>query len=195
MGAAVARNLVFQPPVSTVSAETIITSNVDSSHVWLETRLGSRIESFFIDRRAPVTVLFSHANAEDVSFIYAWLRDLSIRLKVNVAGYSYTGYGRSEGAPSEAHVYADIDAVWDHLRETRGLEAADVVLYSRSVGSGPTLRAARVPRVPRGGATRRVDRDGAGTSRSASARAGRRPRASCSSRRSSASSGSPSTSD
>lgn len=139
MGAAVARNLVFQPPVSNVSAESIITSNVDSTHEWLETRLGSRIESFFIDRRAPLTVLFSHANAEDVSFVYAWLRDLSVRLKVNVAGYSYTGYAKSEGSPSEAHVYADVDAVWAHLVDVRGLDPRNVVLYSRSVGSGPTL--------------------------------------------------------
>ena len=84
----VARSLVFQPPASTVLAREIIIAHVDSTHMWLETRLRSRIEAFFIDRRAPVTILFSHANAEDLSMIYGWLREVSIRLQVNVASYS-----------------------------------------------------------------------------------------------------------
>lgn len=139
MGAAVARNLVFQPPVNHVCAQTIVHSNVDSTHLWLETRQNSKIEAFFIDRRAPLTVLFSHANAEDVSMIYGWLRDLSVRLKVNVASYSYTGYAKSEGTPSEENVYGDVEAVWEYLTVARKLKPDSIIFYSRSVGSGPTL--------------------------------------------------------
>ncbi|EGB05226.1 hypothetical protein AURANDRAFT_5301, partial [Aureococcus anophagefferens] len=105
----------------------------------LETRLNSRIEAFFIDRRAPRTILFSHANAEDVSMIYGWLREVSIRLQVNIASYSYTGYARSKGTPSEENAYADIDAMWLYLTKTRCIKADRIVFYSRSVGSGPAL--------------------------------------------------------
>ena len=138
MGAAIAKTLVFQPPSPVVPCDQIVNSSVDSSHVWLETRRGSRIEAFFVDRRAQMTVLFSHANAEDVSMVFAWLRELSLRLGVNVLGYSYTGYARSSKPPSELDVYADVDAAWDYLMD-RKVDARRVVLYSRSVGSGPTL--------------------------------------------------------
>ena len=121
-----------------IPCDQIVASSVDSSHVWLETRRGSRIEAFFVDRRAQMTVLFSHANAEDVSMVFAWLRELSLRLGVNVLGYSYTGYARSSKPPSELDVYADVDAAWDYLM-ARKVDARRVVLYSRSVGSGPTL--------------------------------------------------------
>ena len=138
MGAAIAKTLVFQPPSPVIPCDQIVNSSVDSSHVWLETRRGSRIEAFFVDRRAQMTVLFSHANAEDVSMDFAWLRELSLRLGVNVLGYSYTGYARSSKPPSELDVYADVDAAWDYLM-ARKVDARRVVLYSRSVGSGPTL--------------------------------------------------------
>ena len=143
----IVRNLVFQPPATTRSSQALVSANVDSTHLWLETRLGTKIEAFYIDRRAPSTILFSHANAEDVSMIYAWLRDLSLRLKVNVASYSgsrrivicaqqylgYTGYAASQGKPSEQNVYSDIDASWDYLTKIRGIRPDHIILYSRHV--------------------------------------------------------------
>lgn len=129
----IVRNLVFQPPATTRSSQALVSANVDSTHLWLKTRLGTKIEAFYIDRRAPSTILFSHANAEDVSMIYAWLRDLSLRLKVNVASYSYTGYAASQGKPSEQNVYSDIDASWDYLTKIRGIRPDHIILYSRHV--------------------------------------------------------------
>ena len=147
------QSLVFQPPSNTASSQDIILADVESTHVWLETRLNSRIEAFFIDRRAPRTILFSHANAEDVSMIYGWLRGVSIRLQVNIASYSesismtlnsqsksyvgYTGYARSKGTPSEENAYADIDAMWLYLTKTRCIKADRIVFYSRSVSIMP----------------------------------------------------------
>ena len=131
MGAAIAKTLVFQPPSPVIPCDQIVASSVDSSHVWLETRRGSRIEAFFVDRRAQMTVLFSHANAEDVSMVFAWLRELSLRLGVNVLGYSYTGYARSSKPPSELDVYADVDAAWDYLMQEGRCEARRALLAER----------------------------------------------------------------
>ena len=127
MGAAIAKTLVFQPPSPVVPCDQIVNGSVDSSHAWLETRRGSRIEAFFVDRRAQMTVLFSHANAEDVSMVFAWLRELSLRLGVNVLGYSYTGYARSSKPPSEVDVYAAVDAAWGDLMD-REVGAGRVVV-------------------------------------------------------------------
>ena len=67
--ASLRRQVVFQPPQRSGSSASSHESRPgckgDSSHLWLSTRRGSKIEAFFIDRGAHVTLLFSHANAED----------------------------------------------------------------------------------------------------------------------------------
>ncbi len=54
-------------------------------------------------------------------------------------GYDYTGYGHADGVPSEVDCYADIAAVFGWLMQEKNLLPRDVILYGRSLGSGPTL--------------------------------------------------------
>mmetsp|Transcript_13768 Transcript_13768/g.18370 ORF Transcript_13768/g.18370 Transcript_13768/m.18370 type:complete len:458 (-) Transcript_13768:15-1388(-) len=136
--------LVFQPPPSCAGSVLIATSNCGSdanaSRFWLKTRLGSKIEAVFVDQRAVMTILFSHANAEDITLIYPFLMELTRNCHVNALAYSYSGYARSrDRAPSEADVYADIDAAWDYLVLMRGIAPDQILLYGRSIGSGPTV--------------------------------------------------------
>jgi len=42
------------------------------------------------------------------------------------------------GPPSEDHCYADIDAAYNFLRKTLNVPAQNIVLYGRSLGSGPS---------------------------------------------------------
>ena len=42
------------------------------------------------------------------------------------------------GDPSEEHCYADVDAAYSYLRDTLQVPARNVVLYGRSLGSGPS---------------------------------------------------------
>ena len=49
--------------------------------------------------------------------------------------FDYRGYGRSEGAASEQGIYRDAEAVWRHLTEERGIPAAEIVLFGRSLGA------------------------------------------------------------
>jgi hypothetical protein len=49
-----------------------------------------------ISRGAP-TILYSHANAEDLGNIYPWCKFLSKMLGVNIFAYDYTGYGLATG--------------------------------------------------------------------------------------------------
>jgi hypothetical protein len=84
MGAAIS-GLVFQPPKTTpLNAER-------RERLWLTTAHGINIPAFFIDRNAPLTVLFSHGNAEDLGMIYDWFKSFSAVLQVNVLAYDYTG--------------------------------------------------------------------------------------------------------
>ena len=42
------------------------------------------------------------------------------------------------GEPSEQNCYADIEAAYQYLREVKKLLPEQIVLYGRSLGSGPT---------------------------------------------------------
>jgi abhydrolase domain-containing protein 17 len=44
----------------------------------------------------------------------------------------------STGPPSEEHCYSDIDAAYNYLRKTLRVPAQNIVLYGRSLGSGPS---------------------------------------------------------
>lgn len=109
-----------------------------SCRFWLTNSYGTEIPAVYFKRNgAKVTILYSHANAEDLGVMFGWLKCLSRRLDVNVLAYDYTGYGESEGEPSEENCYADIEAAFDHLINFRKLDSRQIIIYGRSVGSGP----------------------------------------------------------
>ena len=70
--------------------------------------------------------------------IYDWFSDLARVLRVNIMAYDYTGYGKSSGTPSEENCYADIEAAFRYLVEVRHIQPEQIVLYGRSLGSGPS---------------------------------------------------------
>lgn len=124
-------SLLFQPPTPTYLHP--------SRHIWLNTEASGRIPAFFIERQhATVTILFSHGNAEDLGMIYDWFNDLSRVLRVNIMAYDYTGYGKSQGVPNEHSCYANIEAAYLYLITVRKLQPEQIVLYGRSLGSGPS---------------------------------------------------------
>jgi len=123
-----------------------------------------KVPAFFIRRRgATQTILFSHGNAEDLGMMYNRMRDLAMVLGVNILAYDYTGYGlsipgpahgngmtmdasgRSSGSadnsiegPSENMCYRNIEAAFRYLTETRKIPPHQIILYGRSLGSGPS---------------------------------------------------------
>jgi len=60
--------------------------------------------------------------------------------------YDYQGYGTSGGTPFEKHVDDDELAAYDYLTEQLHTPASQIVVYGKSVGSGPAVYlAARRP--------------------------------------------------
>mmetsp|Transcript_23725 Transcript_23725/g.36353 ORF Transcript_23725/g.36353 Transcript_23725/m.36353 type:complete len:390 (+) Transcript_23725:385-1554(+) len=86
------------------------------------------------------TILYSHANAEDLGNIYPWCKFLSKMLGVNIFAYDYTGYGLAtdQGDPSEEYCFADVTAAYTYLNQTLQIPAHSILLYGRSLGSGPS---------------------------------------------------------
>lgn len=130
MGDAIS-TLLFQPPPMSRLKE--------SKLIWFNTSRGERIPATFISTPgATHTILYSHANAEDLGNIYPWCKFLVRSLRVNLLAYDYSGYGLSTGQPSEENCYADICAAYDYLINTRKIRPKNIILYGRSLGSGPS---------------------------------------------------------
>ncbi len=86
-------------------------------------------------------VLFSTGNAgtiADRSLSIGQFRDIGF----DVCIYDYGGYGESSGRPSEERIYADVRAFWSYLVDERGVDPERIVLFGRSLGSGPTCQLA-----------------------------------------------------
>jgi fermentation-respiration switch protein FrsA (DUF1100 family) len=130
MGSAVS-SLLFQPPdVTYVHAKKHI--------IWLRTKNNANVPAFYIDRHSSTTILFSHGNAEDLGMIYEWFCELTREVQVNLLAYDYEGYGKASGTPSEQACYEDVDAAWTFLTEVLKHKPRNIVLYGRSLGSGPS---------------------------------------------------------
>ncbi|GFP85328.1 alpha/beta hydrolase domain-containing protein 17c [Phtheirospermum japonicum] len=127
----------------------------------LRTRRGNDVVAVHISHpKATATLLYSHGNAADLGQMYELFVEITLRLRVNLIGYDYSGYGQSSGKffvclaildmrgvlPTECNTYADIDAVYKCLKEQYGVKDEQLILYGQSVGSGPTIDlASRVP--------------------------------------------------
>jgi fermentation-respiration switch protein FrsA (DUF1100 family) len=82
-------------------------------------------------------VLYSHGNGEDIGSIYSHLdewRNQGFR----VMAYDYPGYGHSEGRPGEAIVYSTAEAAYDYLINNQNVDPNRLLIYGRSLGSGPS---------------------------------------------------------
>ena len=125
--------LVFQPPSPTYNSQL-------ENLIWLRTASGKLVAGrYFPFEGARLTVLHSHGNAEDIGMTWPWIQHFGQQLQVNVMIYDYEGYGLSSaGQPNEQACYNDIDAVYAHLVNTLKIPASNIILFGRSLGSGPS---------------------------------------------------------
>lgn len=108
---------------------------------------GKKISAVYLpNAKASFTVLYSHGNAEDLGDVVPYLQQLQ-KLGFSVFAYDYQGYGTSEGTPSEQNAYADINAAYNYLTKSLKISPARIIVYGRSVGSGPSVDLASRERV------------------------------------------------
>jgi len=146
MGNSLINSVVFQPP----SKYAPLPDDVQIS--WIETSRGDVIPTIFLKPKKwrsgsiskRITILYSHANSEDLSVICRKLQQLTNQLNVNILAYDYTGYGYNrkmypkKAKPSEEACYADITAVYNYLVKQLRVTPSRVVLMGRSIGTGPS---------------------------------------------------------
>src|SRR5207248_2460746 len=102
---------------------------------------GVKIKGWFIPGVLP-TLLFCHGNAGNISHRLDKLQ-IFHKLGLNVLLFDYRGYGQSEGVPSESGTYADAEAAYRYLTETRKIPPSQIILYGESLGCAVATEMAR----------------------------------------------------
>jgi len=110
--------------------------------LWLDSG-GVRLKVWVVERPGPRAVVYFGGNAEDVAMSLP-------ELDATCPGQSlyllnYRGYGGSEGAPTEAGLYADALVLFDHVRARH----PQVSLVGRSLGSAVAVQLASQREVDR----------------------------------------------
>ena len=120
-------------PGVAIEEVSLVTNDQVKLHGWL-------VKATLSQTPAPILIYFG-GNAEEVS----WLASTGDRY----AGWSllmlnYRGYGRSEGKPGEAELFADALQIYDYA--AKRADAGRVAVMGRSLGSGVAVYlAARRP--------------------------------------------------
>ncbi len=107
--------------------------------VWLTAEDGVKLHAWWIpapgEQASPVPVILAfHGNAANLpnrEEIFRLLREAP----AHVLAVEYRGYGKSEGRPSEAGIYADARAGYDYLTRQRGIAPGRIIVYGASLGT------------------------------------------------------------
>lgn len=126
------RKMLYMPRKDLVATPADI--GLAYEEVNLKNGLGQRIHAWWLPHEKPrFTVLFCHGNAGNISHRLETLR-IFHQLGLSVLIHDYSGYGLSEGSPSEKATRADTWVAWEWLVEEKGVDPDTVVLFGRSLG-------------------------------------------------------------
>ncbi|MDH3303623.1 MAG: alpha/beta hydrolase [Gammaproteobacteria bacterium] len=114
---------------------------MDYHDVFIKTVDGVMLHGWFVGEQSSRVVLFFHGNAGNISHrldSIRQFRDLGLAVFI----IDYRGYGQSEGRSTERGLYRDADAAWRYLTEDRGIAAANIIVFGRSLGASVASRLA-----------------------------------------------------
>lgn len=112
---------------------------IENNHQGLPIKKVLFIPCWCLASRQPTkkTLIYFHGNAEDIYSASELLRNLNANLNLNVIAVEYPGYGIYKGSSNERKILCDAETVYDSLTNTLGIKEKDIILFGRSIGSGP----------------------------------------------------------
>lgn len=133
-------NLVFFPQPN----DPVLVREWQDRRIDIQTAAGT-LAGWWARGGAPASgtvILYFGGNAEDVLYTAASAQRFAAERMLLM---NYRGYGLSSGKPSQAALFEDALAIYDHVRAT-GIRADRIVVMGRSLGSGvATMLAANRP--------------------------------------------------
>lgn len=88
------------------------------------------------------TILYSHGNSSSLGTIYPFLYDIATQFKCNIVSYDYSGYGQSQGTPSEDMIKSNVTSVYKFMRDKLAIEKEKIIVMGHSIGSFPSVHIA-----------------------------------------------------
>ena len=88
-------------------------------------------------------LVFFHGNAEDLRTSYDLVDMFRSVLNVNVIAVEYPGYGFYKGKTRESAIIEDAITVYKFVKEEFKYQDSDILIFGRSIGSGPACFIAR----------------------------------------------------
>lgn len=89
--------------------------------------------------RAAYTIVYFHANAEDLGRVRVLARVLVEHLGVHFLAVEYPGYGICSGDPTEQNLLSDAEVVFRFVTDVLLVPINRVLIMGRSVGGGPSI--------------------------------------------------------
>ncbi|CAN5460149.1 hypothetical protein BH10BAC1_BH10BAC1_16670 [soil metagenome] len=89
-------------------------------------------------------IMYCHGNKDHMDFYWQrakLLANTKSKNRFGVLMIDYRGYGMSDGKPTEAGIYADVDAALKWLKN-KGLSNDRLVMYGFSMGTAPATKSA-----------------------------------------------------
>jgi fermentation-respiration switch protein FrsA (DUF1100 family) len=107
---------------------------LESEDLRVTTPDGVGLHGWWIKGGGRAALVWYHGNAGNVSHRLHNAQLLVERFGLDIFLVDYRGYGLSDGTPSEAGLYADGIAIYDHARAC-GFTPDEIVLFGRSLGA------------------------------------------------------------
>lgn len=85
-----------------------------------------------LNSNSKKTIIYFGGNAEDVVYLNYEAENYHAK---QIIAFNYPGYGKSQGKASEESFYQSALDVYDHVMETYQLQAEDIIIIGRSIGS------------------------------------------------------------
>jgi len=103
---------------------------------------GQRLHGWFfpLSEKSPV-LIFCHGNAGNISHRIENVKFL-VSKGISVFLFSYRGYGKSSGRPSEKGIYIDGLAACDYLTKIEKISSDRIAVFGRSLGGSVAIEIA-----------------------------------------------------
>ena len=127
--------------VHTITLRTADGIELHGWHILAEGRTAANWEECQRELSRGRLVLFFSGNGGHRCYRVEECRALT-RLDAHVFIFDYRGYGENPGSPSEEHLAADAQAIWQYATRERQVSADRIVIYGESLGGGVAVRLA-----------------------------------------------------
>jgi len=128
--------LAFQPPVLTYNRTLSHLSFISYEEQSLSYITKYNVPIRYYNSNHRKTLLMCHGNAEDIGS--ANMENLSNLFQANICMFDYAGYGLHTNKYASEHACKqDVLAVYKYLTSDLLIDSSNIIIYGRSLGSGP----------------------------------------------------------